>query len=275
MVVRMDSKNAREQFIWRRAFRSPSRSVVRAEVIEAFGVSKTAASTLLNLAVDGANDLLRRDGNKVCAPPWAIAPHWADEADLMDSLDSGRVGFAETGLRAAELPVNLSNWSSSLPAAPGALTTIVEACTRKHSVYIRYVGLKAGDTSRFRRVFPVALERMGDQWRLVAHDLEAEGLPLRIFVLARITGASPDPTKLPRGFIPSSPVDFKQAVVVDWDLRLNEDQRQALRSELGIESSGVANLNSRDVHEFLIRFGGRTVSAGVVWPPLRHKPKAS
>jgi hypothetical protein len=263
----------KERFVWRRAFRSPTRSVVRAEVIDALGVSKTAASTLLNLAVDGSTGLLQREGNKVCAPPWAEAPHWADEADLMECLDRGRVAFAETGLRAAELPVSFSTWSSSLPAVPGALTTIVGACTHKHSVFIRYVGLRAGDKARFRRSFPVALERMGGQWRLVAHDLDAEDFPLRTYVLSRITGASPDPARLPRGFIPSSPVDFKQTLVVDWDLRLNEDQKQALRCELGIGATGATTLNSRDIHEFLIRFGGQAVAANVVWPPLRKKAK--
>ena len=94
----------------------------------------------------------------------------ADEADLMDALDHGRTGFAQTGLRYAELPVNFSSWSSSLPTGPGALTTIVQACSRKRTAFIRYVGLKAGDVARFRRVYPIALERMGDQWRLVAHD---------------------------------------------------------------------------------------------------------
>lgn len=262
-------------FVWRRAFRSPGRLVVRAEVIEAFGISKTAASTLLNAAVGSSGGLLQRDGNKVIAPAWAKPAHWADEADLMDALDHGRISFAQTGLRYAELPVNFSTWSSSLPTGPGALTTIVQACTHKRPTFIRYVGMKSGDTARFRRVFPIALERMGDQWRLVANDLEVEKFPLRIFVLSRITDATPDVGKLPRAFIPSSPVDFKQAVLIDWDLRLNQDQKQALRSELGIDSKGVAHLNSRDVHEFLVRFGGRTVGTDIVWPPMRKKPLAT
>ena len=262
-------------FVGRMAFRSPARAVVRAEVIEAFGISKTAASTLLNAAVGSSGGQLQRDGNKVIAPAWAKPPHWADEADLMDSLDHGRISFAQTGLRYAELPVNFSTWSSSLPSGPGALTVIVQAFTGKRAAYVRYVGLKAGDVARFRRVYPIALERMGDQWRLVAHDLEVDEFPLRTFVLSRITEASADVGKLPRAFIPSSPVDFKQAVAIDWDLRLNHDQKQALRSELGIDSKGVAHLNSRDVHEFLVRFGGRSVGADIVWPPMRKKPLAT
>lgn len=262
-------------FVWRRAFRSPARLVVRAELIEALGMSKTAASTLLNAVVDSSDGLLQRDGNKVVAPAWAKPPPWADEVDLMEALDHGRTSFAETGLRYAELPVNFSSWSSSLPSAPGAMTTVVDALTRKRSAFIEYVGLKASDTARFRRIFPVALERMGDQWRLVGHDLEADDFPMRTFVLSRITGASHDSKKLPRGFIAGNPVDFKQALAVDWDLRLNQDQKQALRSELGIDSKGVAHINSRDVHEFLVRFGGRAVSADVIWPPLRSKPQAS
>lgn len=264
-----DHLEIKRHFIWRRAFRSALRSVVRADLIEAFGCSNTAASTLLTSVVNAAGEQLQRDGNKVIAPVWAKPPHWADEVDLMESLDHGRTSFAETGLRASELPVNISSWSSNLPSVPGAMTIIVEALTRKRSTYIQYVGLKAGDTARFRRVYPIVLERMGDQWRLVAHDLEVAECPLKIFVLSRITGASADPVKPPRDFLPSSHIDYKTSVAVDWDLRLNEDQKQALRSELGIDRKGMVQINSRDLHEFLIRFGGRTVSENIVWPPLR------
>lgn len=264
-----DHHQIRSHFVWRRAFRAAPRSVVRADVVEAFGCSNTAASTLLTSVVNAAGGQLQREGNKVIAPVWAKPPHWADEVDLMEALDQGRISFAETGLRGSELPVNISSWSSNLPSAPGAMTIIVEAITRKRSAYIQYVGLKEGDTARFRRVYPVVLERMGDQWRLVAHDLAGTDFPLKIFVLSRITGASVDPEKLPRGFLASSPIDFKTSVAVDWDLRLNDDQKQALRSELGIDSKGMVQINTRDLHEFLVRFGGRTVAENIVWPPLR------
>lgn len=263
----------KQKFIVRRAFRSADQTVVRADVVAAFGCSPTAASVLLTQSVGIHGDLLQRDGNKVVALPYAKAPHWADENDLMEALDNGRTGFADTGLRHAELPINISRWSSSLPSAPGAMTTIVEALTRKRSVYIRYVGMKRGDTARFRRVYPVVLERMGDQWRLAAHDLDSDTFALKVFVLSRITGAVADTAKLPRGFIAANPVDVEVAHAVTWDLRLNEDQKEALRNELGIDSKGIATLNSRDVHEFQIRFGGKTVSDDVIWPPLQNVSK--
>lgn len=263
-----------ELFVWRRAFRSPLRTVVRAEVMEALGISKTAASTLLSDTVVASAGLLVREGYKVLAPVWSVTPVWIDETDLMESLDCGRTSFSQTGLRACELPINLSRWSSNLPAVPGALTTIVQACSRKRPVFIRYVGLRAGSRARFRRIFPLVLERMGDQWRLVAHDLEVEDFPLRVFVLSRITGANTDSSKLPRGFLAASPIDFKKPVNVDWDLRLTADQIEALRNELGVDSHGKVSLNSRDEHEFLIRFGGQVVGPTIVWPPLRRTQTA-
>lgn len=256
-------------FIWRRAFRSPDRLVVRSEVVEAFKISTTAASTLLTSVVESSNSLLQRAGNKVIAPTWSTPPRWADENDLMYSLDHGQTSFAETGLRFSELPVSFSSWSSNLPSTPGAMTIIVDALVRKRTAYIQYVGLKVGDIARFRCIYPIALERSGDQWRLVAHDMEISDFPIRTFVISRITGASANLEKLPRGFIPSNPVDYKQNVAINWDLRLNDDQKQALRNELGINSQDVLNINSRDVHEFLIRFGGRAVGSDIAWPPFR------
>ncbi|MBC7603708.1 MAG: WYL domain-containing protein [Ramlibacter sp.] len=237
--------------------------------MEALGISKTAASTLLSDTVVTSSGLLVREGYKVIAPVWSATPVWIDETDLMESLDCGRTSFSQTGLRSCELPVSLSRWSSNLPAVPGALTTIVQACSRKRPVFVRYVGLRAGSRARFRRIFPLVLERMGDQWRLVAHDLEVEDFPLRVFVLSRITGAAIDSGKLPRGFLAASPIDFKKSVNVEWDLRLTADQIEALRNELNIDSCGKMMLNSRDEHEFLIRFGGQGVSPDILWPPLR------
>lgn len=266
-----DISDEMELFVWRRAFRSHKRTVVRADVVAAFAVSVSTASNTIASALISCGGLLERHGYKVIAPPWAQAPHWADEADLMDALDKGDVRFAKTGLTPRELPVNFSSWSNNLPSKPGAFMKIVAATTKERPLHIRYVGLKAGDLARYRRIFPIALERMGDQWRVVAHDLEVEDFSLRTFILARITGAVDDDAKLPKGFILGNSTDYKQKIQVDWDLRLNKDQREALTSELGIDSKGLAHVNSRDVHEFLIRYGCHQVSSTVVWPPFRHK----
>lgn len=268
-----DLDELKNHFVWRRAFRSSERSVVRADVIEAFGMSPTSASNLLTSVAENSNGLLKRNGNKVISESWARPPAWADENDLMDALDRNKNDFSQTGLRSNELPVNYSAWSLSLPAEPGALTTVVQAITRKHSVYVEYVGLKMGDKAKFRRVYPLGLERMGDQWRLVAHDLEHGDFALRTFVLSRITKASVDSNKLPRTFIPGNAVDSQKLIDIEWNLLLNEDQKKALRNEFGVNSQGVVKLNGRDVHEFLVRFGARKVSENVAWPLLRREKK--
>ena len=260
----------KECFIWRRAFRSPDRAVVRKDLVSAFAMSESSASTLLSSVADRSEGRLEREGYKIVAPVWAQAPHWANEVDLMESLDRGQSRFSRTGLKSSELPVNYSSWSSNLPSAPGALEKIVTAIGKLRPVHIRYVGLKAGDKAKFRRVLPIALERMGDQWRLVAHDLSKSDTQLRTFILSRITGAVNDDCPLSKksAVIRASPIDQKQRIKVGWHILINQDQKEALKSELGIDAQDTVMVYSRDVHEYLIRYGGRVVSTDVVWPPL-------
>lgn len=258
-------------FIWRRAFRSADRCVVRADLIEAFGMSGNKASALLTQESSGSDGSLVRNGNKVTAAGWANPPAQAGEVDLMNHIGKGLTDFCFTGLKSHELPINITQWSTSLPPNAGSLLLIVESITRRSSLLMRYVGMEPGNTGKWRRISPVSLDLLGGQWRVSAQDLDnAEGkFPLRSFVLARIIETKADKQPSPKGFIQANGFDSQQRVNIEFHAQLTQAQQQVLTHEYGITNESLT-IPSRTVHEFLIHMGDIVPSNAAIRPPLRR-----
>jgi len=197
-------------------------------------------------------------------PPWASCGH------LLDEIAFGNDPRI-TGLAQDELPVFIPNWTNNLPSDPAALTVIIQARAEERPVRIYYVGLRAGEEAKWRAIYPIGLERMGDQWRLIANDLEKEGYPLRTFVLARIVRAEAcEKKRLPPDLPPYAVFDRTVKIEARPNPRLTPDQVSAVNNELGIVG-GALLLHERSVFEFFRRFGAQPLSANAVWPVLMNK----
>ncbi len=197
-------------------------------------------------------------------------PSWASCRHLLDEIANGNVA-AITGIEDHELPVFIPNWTNNLPSEADALGVIVRATAAGQALQIRYVGLRAGEHARWRQVYPVGLERMGDQWRLIATDLEHEDLALRTFVLARIVEAKhSDRARLPHRFKRVGIDDMRVTLDVVPNPGLTPDQLGALNNELRIIGGQIA-LHQRSVFEFLRRFGSQALSRDAVWPLLLNQ----
>jgi hypothetical protein len=119
-----------------------------------------------------------------------------------------------------------------------------------------------------RVVAPLGLERMNDQWRVVAQDLGKDGYPIRIFVLSRILDAEKAPLKRrPPGFVHQHHSDVFVPLVVTLNSKLSLLQKEIISGELGIREGKVA-LIRRGVFEFKRRFSNEAASPGAIWPPL-------
>lgn len=263
----MHWKKIEQEFVCRRVFRGPEGLIRRSDLIDAFGMSASKATQLLAVEVETNSKLLVREGYLVRRRLGAQAPGYASMKDLMTKLDAGLRDFAYTGLRPEELPVNTWQLSENMPRDEGVMGTVVEACVRQRSVLIKYVGMRRGDEGAWRRVVPLCLERMGDQWRLTAQDLEREGAPVRTYVLARIIEAQRDIAPLPRRFVRANPDDSQRREKVVFNPRLSRVQRDVLEREIRIQD-GYITLPSRCWHEFLIRFADGALSEDIAWPPL-------
>lgn len=203
------------------------------------------------------------------APSGGPVPAWAGFDHLMEEIVNGNDPRV-TGLKEDELPVFIPNWVNNTPLDPNALPFIVRAITSKSPFRIRYVGARRGSDASWRCVYPSGLERMGDQWRLIAADLGQKDFPLRTFVLSRIIGVAPadKQCKVPRtGFLRPGVHDYEVVFSPKINPELTPDQVAVLLNELRIHN-GKIRLHGRSVFEFLRRFGAQKASSDAVWPPL-------
>ncbi|MEJ7137844.1 WYL domain-containing protein [Amphibiibacter pelophylacis] len=229
-------------------------------------MSTSKATQLLASEVQTRGDLLRREGYLVRKQLGAKPPPCASMKDLLEKLDAGLTRFADTGLRDDELPVNTWHWTDNMPHSEEVLARLVSACVNQRSVQIQYVGMQRGDAGHWLRIVPLSLDKMGDQWRLAAQDLEKEGA-VRTYVLARILAAEHDDQPIPRKFVRASPGDSQKREAVRLNPGLTDVQRRVLARELRIKD-GYVTLPARCWHEFMIRFADGQRSDNIAWPPL-------
>jgi hypothetical protein len=253
-------------FVLRRAFRLGR--VLRGDVQDAYPeFSYSKAGLALNAALDAYPEHLERDGRSVVPMTRAETPAVASEADLLETLGNGLFAMRHTGFRPEELPARQIRWSCSMPRKAGVLSAITQTMARRGGLEIRYVGLRVGETGRWRRIVPLSLEQMGAQWRVLAQCLESEGYPIKIFVLSRILDAIPMRARPPEDFTRETDTDTLATFAVTFDERLTADQREVLAAELCLKE-GCVQLARRSRWEFERQYGHAPPHQHIVWPPV-------
>lgn len=255
------------EFVLKRAFRAGA--VTRANLLDAFDVSSATATRLMSEALARHPRLLERQGQRILPRPLAEAPPCATEAALLATLDEGGNDFlARVGLYAYELPVVYVTWANSLPRKPGILTALIEAVRNEGFLRIVYLPMRKNAEPAWRTIAPLGLERMNDQWRVVAQDMEKEGFPIRVFVLTRILDAQREVYKrLPKGFVRQHVADAEASLPVELNAGLTPLQKEVVSAELGIRD-GKVRVARRGIFEFQRRFSRRAPTPDAVWPPL-------
>jgi hypothetical protein len=271
---RSQIKTAVLRFIVRRAFRHGS--LARADLKKAFDISVPSASRYFSEAPsdDKYGRYIQREGHRIKPKALLAPPSWAGEEDLLNTLDYGcyrredpRIMAQITGLFHEELPLVYVSWTNSMPKQPGTLTCIVQAIMQKQFLRIVYVSLNPGEEKKQRVVAPLALEKMNDQWRLIAQDTGKEDYPIRVYVLSRILQAEAltdrKAQRFPWKLKPEA--DSKAQYEVRLNTLYSEDQKAVLCHELGIDG-GVVSVATRSEFEFLRRFSDQPNKG--IWPPL-------
>lgn len=244
-------------------------SARRQDMARHFEASQATYTRWIAIALDRASCLDREGrgaGTRLKLVRPESVPAWAGHEALLTEMENGNEA-TRTGIEDDELPVFIPRWTRNAPVDPRALGKIILTIHQERGLHLRYVSLNRGEEGQWRCVYPIGLERMGDQWRLVALDLEKDGHPLRIFVLARILGADDKPCPLPKGFSKPGIHDADITIRALLNPALTPDQAIALSNELRIQE-GMITLNRRTLFEFCRRFGAQGLSDKAVWPPL-------
>ncbi len=254
-------------FIVKRAFRAGA--VTRGDVIQALGVSTATATRLMAEVVTKKGDILKRTRQKIVPRLLAKPPACASEEALLQTLNEGGHDFLlRVGLYENELPVSYVSWTNSVPKKPGILGALIEAIRTESYLRIAYVGMREKEEPASRVIAPLGLERMNDQWRVVAQDLGKEGYPIRVFVLSRILDAEKAPLKRrPPGLVHQHHSDAIVPLAVTLNPKLSALQKEIVAGELDIRE-GKVRLAKRGIFEFKRRFSNAPASPGAIWPPL-------
>lgn len=242
-------------FIIRRAFWK--RAVTRGDVIKAFGIGTNVATLEINRALRDFGTLLVRQGTgrgSVVVPLIGATIPTEASAPVMLRLFEHLAHASETGLFEDEVAVLAPRNNLTYRSSQDTLFPIMRALIEPQVIEIHYVGLRKGESARWRRVIPRAMEFNGKQWRLLAHDVDTlKTYPLKTFVLPRILDArflGVMDSVIPRGVTLASVNAQPMSYMVTFHDQMTPDQEEATRRELGIALDGEALLNPRDVYEF-------------------------
>jgi predicted DNA-binding transcriptional regulator YafY len=255
-------------FVLKRAVRFGK--VFRRDLIEAFDgdFGETKASALMSEAAGRWPETLERRSHEIVPRPNPKIPAKASEEDLMKALDYGQTEFRQIGLRVPdELNVLVVKWTRSLPRQPGAFSVIVSSLIHEQPIELLYVGLRRNEQAHWRRVAPLTLEKMGDQWRLIAQDWDdsAAAYPVKVFVLSRILDARLADCRLPPNIIRQGDNDQRVRIPVRLHPDLTPDQQAAICHELMVQDQQIS-IALRSQFELLRRFSDIPPRANAVWP---------
>lgn len=265
----IERKRLEREFVCRRVFRGPEGLLRRSDLTEAFGMSTSKATQLITSEIETNGNVLMRDGYMVRRRTGAKAPGYASSRDLFAKIDAGLTDFCYTGLRSDELPISDWQWRENTPKNDEVLDLVIEACVKRRTLLIQYVGMRRGESGQWRRIAPLGLERMGDQWRLTGQDVDKAGA-IRTFVLARILDTRHDTEPMPRKFVRANSQDSLRREPVELNLRLTDAQKRVIGRELKV-IDGQVEMPHRCWYEFKLQFADGERSADIVWPPLNTR----
>ena len=272
-------------FAVRRLIRADS--VCRADITNTIGCSAVIAARAMKKVSAFTTDVIKNGQNLQLKDPYfASKPNnnhvfmvIASDSQLSDAIKKG--GDPKlTGLYPDELPVQIKTWSFGDSVSNGLITAIA-SCTlhtkksgrrldHRSSLSIFYVSMQKGASCKWRNIVPLGLERVLDQWRLIAHDLNTEGYPIKTYVLSRVFGHRLLTAPLPVDFYRYLKAlnDLNELVRIDLNPDLTKDQEEAIRNELHIGKDSTMEISQRSKIDFLRRFSDIPVTESAIWPVI-------
>lgn len=260
-------------------------SVSRADITTVIACSTVIASKAMQQVAEFSSDVIKKGQKLQFKDPYFVSRpnnkhifmEIASDKQLNQAIKNGGEP-CHTGLYSHELPVKIKTWSSGDSISNGLLTAIA-ACTlhinqygrkidHRASMSILYVSMQKGATNKWRNIVPLGLERILDQWRLIAQDLDSKDYPIKTYVLARISEHRLLTNPLPPNFYQYLKVlnDLNELVNIELNPELTLDQERAFKNELHIHENGTLEVPQRSKIDFLRRFSDMPTSESTLWP---------
>ena len=241
----------------------------RKDIDAVFGTASTPAraSRIIKKALAQYPLFLQWHKNHGIRPnPDVKVPHEATATVIMRLLSEGKE-VKETGIfpsdglpRLMPQPLEVSEERERL------LQSILQASLKDQPLEILYVGLRKGETARWRRVWPSALEFTGMQWRLHAQDMDDQKAVIKVYVLGRILDARYLTQAVDKTFSRRKIIAERAHFRVELNPELTPEQQTVLRQNFGIDAQQRMSWPSYALHEFKRDYAEMPVSKDTVWP---------
>lgn len=245
----------------------------RADINRAFGtdLSPNRASAIMKNAVQKHRAFLYAVSHRGIFPKDQVArPEEADPARILTLIAQG-ASPQVTGLFADDgISMLLPTVAPAMAMDRGATEAVLHAALNHLPLQVLYVGLRRGESARWRAIWPRAMEFTGAQWQIHAQDLDdrEHGFPIKTFLLPRIREARPVAEKaVPAGFHVKTLPKTQRSLRVHFSDQLTPDQESALRNEFRVEN-GVVHLPAHAVYAFLQSYTNHSINPEIVWPPI-------
>lgn len=280
--------DAAYQFAVRRLVRTGS--VTRADVTQTMGCSGVIAGKAMKKIVAFTDDVIKKGQSLQFKDSYFSSREEnnnhifmiiASDNQLSSAIKKGEDAKI-TGLYPDELPVNIKTWSYGDSTSSG-LVTAIAACTyhinknghridHRASLSILYVSMTYKANAKWRNIVPLGFERVLDQWRLIAQDIDSEEYPIKTFVLARISGHKTITQPLPTNFYRHLKIltNLNEMVQVNLNQDLTKDQLVAIKNELNISDDDTMEVSQRLKLDFLRRFSDMPIKPPAIWPIIRN-----
>ena len=243
----------------------------RADVNRACGTafSPNRATAILRTAVAQWPTLLYAVPHRGVYPRAGVAIPEEARADRILALMAQGADSRVTGVFQGDgVPVLQPKPKPARALHDGATQIVLDAALHEKPVRILYVGLRRGESARWRRIWPRAIEFTGLHWRVHAQDMDAaeQDFPIKVFVLARVMDAQPLSAKdAPPGFRPKTLVSQERLLRVSLSEDLTSDQVKAVQNDFDVRD-GTMTWPDHALHEFKREFTREPSNPGVVWP---------
>lgn len=245
----------------------------RSDIDRAFGTVKSPnrAAAILKEAVQAWPDQLIRLRHRGVFPNRKIqVPVPAEATVILDLLARGAPPQQTAVFEDDGVPVLKPVPKPSRAMTEPATRVILDAALREQPVRVLYVGLRVGESARWRLLWPRALEHTGLFWRLHAQDIEAaaQGFPIKTYVLARILEAQAmDARDVPKNFMSRAIVRGSRRLRARLSEALTADQATAIRNQLDIRE-GILTWPDHALHTFRREFTTEPAPRDIVWPVI-------
>ncbi|WLQ14268.1 hypothetical protein O5O45_31615 [Hahella aquimaris] len=254
--------------------------VTRKDIVNACKLSPPTANRVMEYALSRAEwkSVLVRKPKHIEIALRAPIPRDASALTMLKLLEIDPYNFALIGLRVPdELQIIEVILRNPVQVTSNTAHEIIRATIQKRPLDIRYVGLRIGESGRWRTIVPVAFEVFRGQWRIRAHDLEDLSFKVKTFVVARILEAAFSEREKPKSLLLETGHSATPRYLVKLDPRLTPDQCTALRQELGLNSGGEIQLSEDALFDFQRSYMDKANNQPdhIIWPPVVDLQKQS